>query len=79
MFNRIKELRVDKDIKQIEIANILNITQAQYSYIENNKFELDYKGLITLAKFYCVSIDYILGLTDVMKPYPRKHLTNNQK
>ena len=72
MNTRIKELRVDKDIKQVEIANILNISQAQYSYIENNKFQLDYNGLITLAKFYCVSIDYLLGLTDVTKPYPRK-------
>lgn len=72
MKTRIKELRVDKDIKQKELAKILNITQAQYSYIENNKFELDYKGLISLAKFYCVSIDYILGLTDITKPYPRK-------
>lgn len=69
---RIKELRVDKDIKQIELAKLLNISQAQYSYIENNKFELDYNGLITLSQFYCVSIDYILGVTNIAKPYPRK-------
>lgn len=45
IFNRIKELRTDKDINQKEIAKLLSITQAQYSYIENNKYELDYKRI----------------------------------
>lgn len=71
MYNRIKELREDADIFQKQIAEILGITQANYSYIENGKGELDYKGLVKLAMFYNVSVDYILGITDIQKPYPR--------
>lgn len=70
--NRIKDLREDKDKLQKEIAKILNITQAQYSRIENNTYELSYDGLIKLAIFYNTSIDYILGITNIKEPYPRK-------
>ena len=70
--NRIKELRVDNDIKQQYIANMLSITQAQYSRIECNKYELDYNGLTVLSEFYRVNIDYLLGLTDVDKFFPRR-------
>lgn len=69
--NRIKELREDNDIKQKMIYTLLNITQGQYSRIENGKNELSYDGLIKLALFYNVSIDYILCLTDEKKPYTR--------
>ena len=44
MKNRIIELREDDDLKQIQIAKILHITQAQYSRIENNEYELSYDG-----------------------------------
>lgn len=70
--NRIKELRQDRDILQKDIANILGISQAQYSYIENNVCETDYQGLIRMALFYNTSVDYILGLTNEILPYPRK-------
>lgn len=73
MYNKIKELREDNDRKQIEIAKILGITQAQYSRIEKNINQLSYDGLIKLAIFYKTSIDYILDLTDIQKPYPRKN------
>ena len=71
MENRIRDLRIDYNYYQKDIANLLNVTQQQYSKIELNKSQLDYNGLITLAKFYNTSIDYILGLTDIRKPYPR--------
>lgn len=72
MFNRIKDLREDKDLFQKDIAKILNVTQAQYSRIETNENQLSYDGLIKLALFYETSIDYILGLTNIKEPYPRK-------
>lgn len=68
---RIKDLREDKDLYQKDLANILNITQAQYSRIENLENQLSYDGLIKLAIFYNTSIDYILGITNVKEPYPR--------
>lgn len=68
---KIKELREDRDLKQKELAQILNITQAQYSRIENEEYQLSYDGLIKLSEFYNTSIDYILGLTNEITPYPR--------
>lgn len=72
MFNRIRDLREDKDLYQKDLAKILNITQAQYSRIETNENQLSYEGLIKLATFYNTSVDYILGLTNNKKPYPKK-------
>lgn len=69
--NRIKDLREDRDLYQKDIAKILNMTQAQYSRIEQNIYELSYDGLIKLAFFYNTSIDYILGITNEKKAYPR--------
>ncbi len=67
---KIRELREDKDLLQKNVAVILGITQQQYSRIENETNELSYDGLNKLADFYNVSVDYILGRTNIMKPYP---------
>lgn len=63
-FQRIRDLREDKDLKQENIANILGITQQQYQLYESGKREIKIEKLITLAQFYNVSVDYILGLTN---------------
>lgn len=68
---RLKDIREDKDIKQKEIAKILGIQQNSYSQIESGKNTLQIDHLIKLAKFYNTSTDYILGLTNEIKPYPR--------
>lgn len=57
---RIKELRLRKGLKQEDIAKILRTSQQQYSRYENGT-EMPYNLLIILARFYEVSIDYILG------------------
>ena len=75
MYTRIRELREDTDRKQIEIAKLLGITQAQYSRIETGHFQLDYENLTKLAIFYNTSIDYLLGLTNQKLPYPRANLS----
>lgn len=69
---RIKEIREDRDLKHKDLVEILNISQSTYSDLENEISGLKAEYLILLAKFYNVSTDYILGLTDIMKPYPRK-------
>ncbi len=71
MYKRIRELREDKDIKQIEIAKYLNMSQNGYSQCETgvNKFSIDM--LEKLAIFYGTSVDYLIGLTNEIKPYRR--------
>ncbi len=66
---RLRDLREDKDEKQIAIAKLLNITRQQYSLYKTGKRDLPIKYLGILAKFYNTSSDYILGLTDNPKSY----------
>lgn len=61
---RIKGLREDKDKTQQEIADYLHIAQNTYSQYENGKREIPIDTLITLSKYYDVSSDYILGLSN---------------
>ena len=71
IYNEIlKDLREDKDLKQEDIAKVLNMKQQQYSNYEVGKRALPIEHLITLCKFYNVSADYILGLPDL--PYPKR-------
>lgn len=63
-YKRIRELREDNDELQRDIAKLLNTTQQHYSRIENGTTEITADRVITLAKHYNVSADYILGLTD---------------
>ncbi len=66
-FQRLRDLREDKDLKQENIANVLGITQQQYQLYESGKREIKIEKLIALAQFYNVSVDYILGLTNSKK------------
>lgn len=68
---RFKDLRIDNDLTQNQIAKMLNISQRKYSYIETGISDISPDILIDLAKIYNVSIDYILGITNIAKPYPR--------
>ncbi|MBQ3553802.1 MAG: helix-turn-helix transcriptional regulator [Clostridia bacterium] len=70
--DRIRELREDRDLKQKDIAEILNTTQQVYSRYENGTNEMPLRHIITLARFYEVSCDYILGETDITKRYQKK-------
>ena len=72
MYSRIRNLREDKDMTQKEIGDILNMSQTGYNQYEIGKNDIPTRVLITLAKFYNTSIDYLLELTDDPKPYPRK-------
>lgn len=66
---RLKDLREDRDLKQEDIAKILNISQTNYSKYELGKINIPISSLIKLANFYSTSIDYLLGLTNESKPY----------
>lgn len=71
---RLKEIREDKDFKQIEIAKYLKVTQAQYSRYEMGINTIPIEKIALLAKLYDTSIDYLMGLTDERKPYPRRKI-----
>ena len=58
----LRELRENRDLKQSDIATVLNTTQQVYSRYETGINELPLRHLVTLCKFYCVSADYLLGL-----------------
>ncbi len=67
---RLKELREDRDLLQVTVAEYLHIRQNTYSQYENGQRQLPLALLIRLSYFYHTSTDYILGLTDEQKPYP---------
>lgn len=64
MYQRIRDLREDKDLSQKEIAALLNISQSTYSRYESGFLDIPSEILISLSKLYGVSTDYILGLSD---------------
>ncbi len=61
---RLKDLREDRDVKQKELAELLNIKQNTYSQYENGKREIPLEMLWKLADFYDVSVDYLIGRTE---------------
>ena len=68
--NRLRDLREDKDLSQNNLGKILGLPQTTYTHYENGS-NVPIKILIKLAQFYNTSTDYILGLTNEIKPYPK--------
>lgn len=64
LYQRIRDLREDHDLKQRELAEYLNCSQRVYSNYEMGQRDIPTDVLIHLANFYDVSIDYLLGVTD---------------
>lgn len=71
MYRRIRDMREDADLFQKDIAEYLQCTQVCYSQYELGKRDIPTDVLIKLARFYGTSTDYLLGLTDRKKPYPK--------
>lgn len=69
---RIRDLREDNDKTQTDIADLLHISQATYSRYETGDLDIPHSALQILADYYNTSVDYLLGRTDVQKPYPKK-------
>lgn len=70
-YQRLRDLREDKDLKQKEVAYFLKIDQRVYSNYETGKREIPTRFVVMLSDFYNVSTDYILGKTKNPKPYPK--------
>ena len=68
---RLKDIREDLDITQKQVADYLHVKQNTYSQYENGHRQLPLELLVQLALYFQTSADYILGLTDERRPYPR--------
>lgn len=66
---RLRNIREDRDLTQAEIGKLLNKSQQGYNHIEAGRAELKIDDLIKLCKFYNLSADYIIGLTNKKTSY----------
>ena len=71
-FENIRSLRIDNGYTQQQIADYLNVKQNTYSQYEVGTLNYSVDTLMKLADFYHVSVDYLLGRTDIKTPYPKK-------
>ena len=67
VIQNIRKVRMERGYSQIEIANLLNTTQQQYSKYENGQNEIPVRHIITLCRFYQVSADWMLGLKETQE------------
>lgn len=67
-YERLRDLREDEDLTQIELVQILGMHKTTYTNYEQGKRELPFDLAIRLARFYNVSLDYIAGLTNDPTP-----------
>ena len=70
--NRLRDLREDRDLKQRDIAELLKVHQTTYSDYELGRLNIPVVAIHTLADFYEVSVDYLLGRTNTKTPDPKK-------
>lgn len=64
IYQRIRDLREDRDMTQTELSKLLHITQRAYSHYENGTRDIPLDILISIADFHNVSIDYLLNRTN---------------
>ena len=72
--NRLKDLRKQKNLKQSDVARILNVTPQAYGNYESERREISPEHLKLIADYYGVSVDYILGRNIVNLPEEYKNL-----
>jgi Predicted transcriptional regulators len=67
---RIRDIREDRDLTQKQIADYLMCDQSLYSKYEREEREIPLHLIVRLARYYRVSVDYLVGLTNTKTPYP---------
>ena len=78
-FENIRNLRVDRGYTQKQIGEYLGISQNTYSQYESGKRQLPVDIVIALAKYYGVTTDYLLGVSDIPNPYIMKQNQKNSR
>ena len=71
-YGRIRDIRIDRGLTQEDIAKFLKIKQNTYCQYEIGIRSYPLDVVVALAEYYGVNIDYLVGLTDEPKPYPRR-------
>ena len=71
MYPRLRDLREDADMNQTTVGKYLGMSQTGYSKYETGENDIPTEVLIKLAELFKTSVDYLLGITDERKPYPR--------
>ena len=71
-YEKIREIREDRGFTQQQIADLLNIGQRTYSDYETGKTRIPLESLIVLAKFYDLDLNYLIGISQEMRKYPKK-------
>ena len=79
MYERIRNLREDKDLSQQDMADYLHCTQVCYSNYENGKRDIPTAVLIALAEFHHTSVDYLLGRTPEKSPIRRSKMSTPER
>ena len=72
MYQRIRDLREDRDLTQAQVGAAIGVSQRTYAYYESGQRMLPPQILCTLADYYGVSVDYLLERTDEPEPYPSR-------
>ena len=68
----LKNLRVDRDLTQADIASVLGVAQRTYADYESGNIRVTVETMISLAKFYNVDMNYICGVSSNVSPFPNK-------
>ena len=69
---RILALREDNDYNQTTVAKAIHVAQTTYSDYEKGKVRIPLECVIDLAKFYDVDMNYITGVSDIKKEFPKR-------
>ena len=78
IYERLKDLREDKELNQSKVAEIIGTSQSYYAQYENGKRPIPFDRVVILARFYEVSIDYIAGLTNDKRGLTRSDLAEDE-
>lgn len=71
MYSRIRDIRKERGITQQQMGQLLGTSQVNYSRMERQEVPFDVQLMKKVAVLFCVSIDYLVGLTDKRAPYPK--------
>jgi len=72
MYERIRNMREDRDLTQKQMAELLCVHQTTYSDYELGNLNIPIPALDCIANLFKTSVDYLINRTDELKPYPRK-------